>query len=83
MRGRGCKTLNFDCRVSIVGSNKYVYPDLSITCDERDQTTRQYITYPCMIVEVLSPTTEAYDRGNKFKSLHITTGNIKITYQGN
>jgi Uma2 family endonuclease len=30
MRGRGCRTLNSDCRVSIVGSTKYVYPDLSI-----------------------------------------------------
>jgi Uma2 family endonuclease len=67
MRGRGCKTLNSDCRVSIVGSTKYVYPDLSVTCDERDKTTPQYITYPCLIIEVLSPTTEAYDRGNKFK----------------
>jgi Uma2 family endonuclease len=67
MRGRGCKTLNSDCRVSIVGSTKYVYPDISVTCDERDRTTAQYITYPCLIVEVLSPGTEAYDRGNKFK----------------
>lgn len=67
MRGRGCKTLNSDCRVSIVGSTKYVYPDLSVTCDERDRNTAQYITYPCLIVEVLSPGTEAYDRGNKFK----------------
>jgi Uma2 family endonuclease len=67
MRGSGCKTLNSDCRVNIVGSTKFVYPDLSITCDERDRTTTQYITYPCLIVEVLSPVTEAYDRGNKFK----------------
>jgi Uma2 family endonuclease len=67
MRGRGCKTLNSDCRVNIFGTNKYVYPDLSITCDERDKTTTQYITHPCLIVEVLSPNTEAYDRGNKFK----------------
>lgn len=67
MRGRGCKTLNSDCRVNIFSTNKYVYPDLSITCDERDKTTPQYITHPCLIVEVLSPNTEAYDRGNKFK----------------
>jgi Uma2 family endonuclease len=67
LRGRGCKTLNSDCRVSIVGSNKYVYPDISVTCDDRDKTTTQYITYPCLIIEVLSPSTEAYDRGNKFK----------------
>ena len=75
MRGRGCKTLNSDCRVSVVGSTKYIYPDLSVTCDdslpetlrERDKSTPQYITYPCLIIEVLSPSTEAYDRGNKFK----------------
>ena len=67
LRGRGCKTLNSDCRVSIVGSSKYVYPDISVTCDDRDKTTAQYITYPCLIIEVLSPSTEAYDRGNKFR----------------
>ena len=67
LSGSGCKTLNSDCRVSIVGSTKYVYPDLSVTCDDRDKTTAQYITYPCLIIEVLSPSTEAYDRGNKFK----------------
>jgi Uma2 family endonuclease len=67
LRGSGCKTLNSDCRVSIVGSTRYVYPDISVTCEDRDKTTTQYITYPCLIVEVLSPNTEAYDRGNKFK----------------
>lgn len=67
MRGRGCKTLNSDCRVNILGTTDYVYPDLSVTCDERDKTTKQFITYPTLVVEVLSPGTEAYDRGNKFK----------------
>jgi Uma2 family endonuclease len=67
MRGSGCKTLNSDCRVSIVGATQYVYPDISVTCDDRDKTMSQYITYPCLIVEVLSSTTEAYDRGKKFK----------------
>ncbi|EKU96518.1 hypothetical protein Lepto7375DRAFT_0524 [Leptolyngbya sp. PCC 7375] len=67
MRGSGCKVLNSDARVNIYETTNYVYPDLSVTCDERDKTTTQYITYPCLVVEVLSPTTEAYDRGNKFK----------------
>lgn len=67
MRGRGCKTLNSDCRVSIVNSTRYVYPDVSVTCDDRDKTTTQYITYPCLIVEVLSDSTAAYDRGDKFR----------------
>lgn len=66
LRGRGCKTLNSDCRVHIVGSDDYVHPDVSVTCDDRDRTTVQYITYPCLIIEVLSPSTAAYDRGDKF-----------------
>jgi Uma2 family endonuclease len=67
LRGSGCKTLNSDCRVKVLGMDKYVYPDTSVTCDERDKTTTQYISHPCLIVEVLSHSTEAYDRGNKFK----------------
>jgi Uma2 family endonuclease len=67
LRGGGCRTLNSDARVNILESSHYVYPDVSVTCDERDKTTPKYITYPCLVVEVLSSSTEAYDRGNKFK----------------
>jgi Uma2 family endonuclease len=67
LRGSGCRTLNSDARVNIQGTSDYVYPDLSVTCDERDRSTTQFITYPCLIAEVLSPTTEAYDRGQKFR----------------
>lgn len=61
-----CRVFNADCRVKIVETNDYTYPDVSVSCDQRDKTTAQYITYPCLIVEVLSESTEAYDRGNKF-----------------
>jgi Uma2 family endonuclease len=67
LRGSGCQLGNSDCRVNIHASTNYVYPDVSVTCDERDKTNTQYITYPCLIVEVLSSSTESYDRGNKFK----------------
>ncbi|MDB9496290.1 Uma2 family endonuclease [Spirulina major CS-329] len=66
LRGSGCKTYNSDCRVNIFNTRNYIYPDLSVTCDQRDNSSAQYITYPCLIVEVLSPSTEAYDRGKKF-----------------
>ncbi|MDG2989675.1 Uma2 family endonuclease [Candidatus Synechococcus calcipolaris G9] len=62
-----CETGNSDLRINIVGTNNYTYPDASVTCDDRDKITTQYITYPCLIVEVLSPSTEAYDRGGKFR----------------
>lgn len=66
LRGSGCKTYNSDCRVNILNTRNYTYPDLSVTCDPRDNSSPQYITYPCLIVEVLSDSTEAYDRGKKF-----------------
>ena len=62
-----CETGNSDLRINIFETNNYTYPDASVTCDDRDKTTTQYITYPCLIVEVLSPNTEAYDRGGKFR----------------
>ncbi len=67
LRGSGCKTLNSDCRVNIVNSTDYTYPDVSVTCDDRDKNATKYITYPCLLVEVLSDSTEAYDRGGKFR----------------
>jgi Uma2 family endonuclease len=62
-----CITGNSDIKVNIVETNNYTNPDASVTCDDRDKTTTQYITYPCLIVEVLSKSTEAYDRGGKFR----------------
>ncbi len=67
LRGSGCKVYNPDCRVNILGTANYIYPDLSVTCDDRDRENAFYITYPCLIVEVLSASTEAYDRGKKFE----------------
>ena len=67
LEGSGCETGNSDLRVNIVETTDYTYPDISVTCDDRDKETTQYITYPCLIVEVLSDSTEAYDRGSKFR----------------
>lgn len=67
LEGSGCETGNSDLRVNIAETHNYTYPDASVTCDERDKNTSQYITYPCLIVEVLSKSTEAYDRGSKFR----------------
>ncbi|NUN66018.1 Uma2 family endonuclease [Pseudanabaena biceps] len=62
-----CIIGNSDLRIKMIKSENYTYPDVSITCDDRDKATTQYITYPSLIVEVLSPSTEAYDRGGKFR----------------
>ncbi len=62
----GCRVFTSDAKVSIQNSSDYVYPDLSVTCDPRDRGATKFISHPCIIIEVLSPSTEAYDRGNKF-----------------
>jgi Uma2 family endonuclease len=66
LRGSGCLVQTSDVKVSIQNSSDYVYPDMSVTCDRRDRTATSFISHPCLIVEVLSPSTEAYDRGDKF-----------------
>lgn len=65
--GSGCITYNSDCKLGISEKGPFTYPDASVSCDDRDRTAQQFIQFPCLIVEVLSPSTEAYDRGGKFK----------------
>lgn len=67
LRGGGCQVGNSDCRVNIFETKDYVYPDVSVTCDDRDRTAIQAIQYPCLIIEVLSESTANYDRGDKFR----------------
>lgn len=62
----GCITLNSDCKVGISKQGPFTYPDVSVTCDKRDLTAEQFIQFPTLIIEVLSTSTEAYDRGGKF-----------------
>jgi Uma2 family endonuclease len=67
LRGSQCRVFNSDLKVNILKTSNYTYPDLSVTCDDLDRESTKYITYPCLIVEVLSSSTEAYDRGKKFE----------------
>jgi Uma2 family endonuclease len=67
LRGGGCRILNSDGKVQILESTSYFYPDISVTCDERDRTAGKFVSHPCLIIEVLSSSTEAYDRGKKFR----------------
>lgn len=66
VRGKGCRVLGSDARIGITPKGEFFYPDLSVTCDERDRNAVNAIFYPKLIIEVLSPSTEAYNRGGKF-----------------
>lgn len=65
----GCRTLNCEMRVKVSASGLYTYPDRSVVCGEPELFTNQkdVLLNPLLIVEVLSPSTEAYDRGKKFE----------------
>ena len=64
LRGRRCIIYNSDVYVQL--SELYrVCPDVSVSCDVRDRGAQEVIRYPCLVAEVLSPTTEARDRGQK------------------
>lgn len=64
LEGSSCSVYTSDVRVCLA-ETRYVYPDVSVSCDARDQEQGDMIQHPCLVVEVLSPSTEAYDRGRK------------------
>lgn len=66
VRGSACRVLASDAKVGITEQGPFFYPDVLVTCDERDRRAIQFVQFPSLIVEVLSQTTEAYDRGAKF-----------------
>ncbi|MBD2167502.1 Uma2 family endonuclease [Calothrix membranacea FACHB-236] len=66
VRGSGCRVYIADMKARIESLNRYYYPDVMVNCDERDRETPAYKKFPCLIVEVLSNSTEAFDRGDKF-----------------
>jgi Uma2 family endonuclease len=68
LKGRPCRAYMSDMRLRVTPSGLYTYPDVMAVCGERkflDDKTDTLLN-PTMIAEVLSPTTEAYDRGEKF-----------------
>ena len=67
--GSGCQVLSSDMRVLVRANGLYTYPDLSAICGEPEfETDRETtLTNPVLIIEVLSDSTESYDRGAKFR----------------
>jgi len=61
-----CRTFMSDMRLHVAAANSYFYPDLMVTCSALDAASPLITTEPSLIVEVLSPSTAAYDRGVKF-----------------
>ena len=68
LRGSGCKVYNGDLRILNRDTGSVLYPDISVICGEPvlSALDKDTVVNPLIIVEVLSPSTEAYDRGVKF-----------------
>lgn len=64
LRGGPCRAYNSDIKVK-VSSTRYVYPDVSVSCHPGDRGTGDMMEYPKLVVEVLSPSTQGYDRWHK------------------
>ena len=74
LRDNDCIVVTSDIKVLLEEANCYYYPDVVVTCDERDlSSTEDFIRYPSLIIEILSPSTAKFDRGDKFSDYQTAT----------
>jgi len=69
LRQSPCRTYQSDMRVKVSAASLYTYPDVTVVCDDPqfEDDGVDTLLNPTLIVEVLSPSTERYDRGKKFQ----------------
>lgn len=66
LAGGACRAYLQDMKVQAEASNAFFYPDVLVTCSATDRASPLVKREPVLLVEVLSPSTAAYDRGEKF-----------------
>lgn len=73
LRHRPCRVYPSDMRIKVRRTVLYTYPDISIVCGlpQFDDDHRDTLLNPTVIIEVLSPSTESYDRGKKFQNYRL------------
>jgi Uma2 family endonuclease len=71
LRGRGCDIYSENVRVAVDEAAHYNYPDIVVSCDALDKQDLRTVHSPSIIVEVLSSSTEAHDRGWKFQQYQL------------
>jgi Uma2 family endonuclease len=67
LKNSNCQTFMADIKVNISNKKRFFYPDIVVTCDDNDDVNAYDIKFPKVIVEVLSESTEKFDRGKKFQ----------------
>lgn len=68
LHGSPCEAFINDVKVRVEAADAYFYPDIVVTCSEADRRAERVLAEPRVIVEVLSPSTAAYDWGAKFEA---------------
>lgn len=70
LRRRPCKVYNSDQKIKVLATGLHTYPDVTVVCGQPQFIDRPRLTLinPTVIIEVLSPSTERYDRGMKFRN---------------
>jgi len=68
LRGTACRAYMSDMKLRVEAMDAFFYPDIIVSCNENDHQAEQFLSSPGLIVEVLSDSTEAYDRGAKFSA---------------
>ena len=71
LRGTPCRTFITDMKLRVEAANCYFYPDVMVTCSAADAGEPLIKREPVLVVEVLSPSTAAYDRGEKFAAYRL------------
>ena len=66
VRGGPCRVFMADMKLRVELADAYYYPDVMVTCDARDREDEYFKRHPSLVVEVLSRSTAARDRGLKF-----------------
>lgn len=66
LRGTACRAFMSDMKLRVEAANAFYYPDVLVSCDPRDLAADQFMQYPKVVIEVLSESTAAHDRGDKF-----------------
>ncbi|WP_126446577.1 Uma2 family endonuclease [Sulfuricystis multivorans] len=71
LRGTPCRAFVADMKLRIDAADAVFYPDVMVSCDARDRATPLWLAHPKLIVEVLSDSTAAFDRGAKFAACRL------------
>ena len=66
LKGSPCRVFIESVKTHVEAADAFFYPDIVVTSDARDRLTPNYVSHPLLVVEVLSDSTAAFDRGAKF-----------------